>query len=104
MAISYCFLIRGKEYYIETKDLRKFKGMFFEDFMSPFGIVNLDEDISITNAWFTRDGFYHVFYTNDKYYDAEEIRYNSQKAREQMEQRALNKILKRIVNEEFEWY
>jgi hypothetical protein len=44
-----------------------------------------------------------VFSPNDIVYDLEEIRENGKKARQQMEQRALDKILKRIVNENFEW-
>lgn len=44
-----------------------------------------------------------VFTPNDIVYDLEEIIENGKKARNQMEQRALDKILKRIVNEEFQW-
>jgi hypothetical protein len=44
-----------------------------------------------------------VFTPNDIVYDLEEIRENGKKAIEAMEQRALNKILKSIVNENFEW-
>jgi hypothetical protein len=40
---------------------------------------------------------------NDEFHDVEKIRDNSQRAIETMEQRSLNMILKRIVNEEFEW-
>lgn len=45
-------------------------------------------------------------HNNFKYYDyndIEEIREKSKKARQQMEQRSLNMILKRLVNEEFQW-
>ena len=44
-----------------------------------------------------------VFLQNDIVYDLEEIRENGQKARQDMEQRALNIVLKRLVNETFEW-
>lgn len=37
------------------------------------------------------------------FYDIEEIRVNSKKAVQSMEQRSLNLILKRLVNEDFEW-
>lgn len=37
------------------------------------------------------------------FYDLEEIRDNAKKAKENMEKRALNIILKRLVNENFEW-
>lgn len=46
---------------------------------------------------------YVDFYPNDIVYDLEEIIENGKKARQNMEQRALDTILKRIVNENFEW-
>ena len=44
-----------------------------------------------------------VFTPNDIVYDLEEIREKSQRAKQSMDQRALNMILKRVVNEEFQW-
>jgi len=44
-----------------------------------------------------------VFSPNDTVYDLEEIRENGKKAIEAMEQRALNLVLKQLVNEHFEW-
>ena len=44
-----------------------------------------------------------VFTPTDIVYDLEEIRKNGTHAREAMEQRALNIVLKRLVNENFEW-
>ena len=46
---------------------------------------------------------YVDFYPNDIVYDLEKIIENGKKARQAMEQRALDTILKRIVNEHFEW-
>lgn len=43
------------------------------------------------------------FEIDTKFYDLEEIRENGKKAIQAMEQRSLNIILKRIVNENFEW-
>jgi hypothetical protein len=40
---------------------------------------------------------------SDTFYDLEEIKDNAKRARQQMEQRSLNMILKRVVNEEFQW-
>lgn len=42
-------------------------------------------------------------YEYDIYYDIEEIRSNSKKAVQSMEQRSLDLILKRLINEEFKW-
>ena len=44
-----------------------------------------------------------VFSPNDIVYDLEEIRQNGKRARQSMEQRSLDIILKRLVNENFEW-
>jgi hypothetical protein len=41
--------------------------------------------------------------SNNIFHDWEEIREKSKRARQQMEQRSLNMILKRLVNEEFQW-
>ena len=42
-------------------------------------------------------------YESDIFYDIEEIRDNARKAIQSFEQRSLNLILKRLINEEFEW-
>ena len=46
---------------------------------------------------------YDIIFPTDIVYDLEEIRENGKKARQEMEQRALNIVLKRLVNETFEW-
>ena len=43
------------------------------------------------------------FSSTDTFYDLEEIREKGKNARHAMEQRSLNIILKKIVNENFEW-
>ena len=40
---------------------------------------------------------------NDNVYDLDKIKHDAKKAKESFEQRALNKILKGLVNEHFEW-
>jgi hypothetical protein len=40
---------------------------------------------------------------NDNVYDLDEIKQDAKKAKESFEQRSLNIILKRLVNENFEW-
>jgi hypothetical protein len=47
--------------------------------------------------------YYGLCHKTDRYYDWDKIRYDAQNARNNFEQRALNQILKRLVNEEFEW-
>lgn len=50
--------------------------------------------------------FILYIHNNFKYYDyndVEEIREKSKRARQQMEERSLNMILKKLVNEEFQW-
>jgi hypothetical protein len=47
--------------------------------------------------------YYGFCYKEDIYYDWDEIRDNARKARKDFEQRVLNQILKRLVNEEFQW-
>ena len=40
---------------------------------------------------------------NDIIYDLDKIKQSAKKAKESFEQRALNQILKRLVNENFQW-
>jgi hypothetical protein len=40
---------------------------------------------------------------NDIIYDLDKIKHESKKAKESFEKRSLNKILKKLVNEHFEW-
>uniref|UniRef100_A0A6C0D239 Uncharacterized protein n=1 Tax=viral metagenome TaxID=1070528 RepID=A0A6C0D239_9ZZZZ len=107
--ISYTDLVPGKKYYIKTHDKKGYhkEMMFvdhetsFNDNMAPEYHINIimtfkkePTDMSIAK--------YYSFYEDDYYYDQEIIE-NAQKAREQMEHRALNIILKKLINEEFQW-
>ena len=61
-----------------------------------------------TNIYFTRDDECYLgalsLDTSNTFYDWEEIREKSKRARQQMEQRSLNMILKRLINNDFQWY
>ena len=97
--ISYRDLIPGKEYYIQTHDTHIcFKGMIFNDYQRA-----IDINVININMNFTRATCRHLFFEEDYYYDPEKIKKNSHLAKQSMEHRALNMILKRIVNEHFEW-
>jgi hypothetical protein len=72
-------------------------------FNSLHGPSNFHDFGSSESAWFIHRGFNIEFDRDDKFYDAEEIREKAQKARQQMEHRSVNIILKKLVNEEFEW-
>lgn len=98
---SYTDLDWGKEYYIKSYDGKYFKGMKFHDYQTSFKAgLPLFHDV---NMIFERSKNFYSFHEEDYYYDPEKIRENAQKARQQMESRALNKILKQIVNETFYW-
>jgi hypothetical protein len=99
--INYRQLVPGKEYYIKSHDTHLyFKGMIFEDYYTSYGDLNYYIDI---NMQFRRKTRYYTFFEKDYYYDPEKIRENAQKARQQMEHRSVNMILKKLVNEEFQW-
>ena len=98
--ISYKNLIPGKEYYIQIYNTCiYFKGMIFHHYQQSFE----DSKTTILHIIFTRKTEYHLFYKEDYYYDTEQIKRNSEHAKHQMEDRALNMILKKLVNEEFQW-
>ena len=91
----------GKEYFIERNDeLRHKYKLIFRDLDGPRHFHHYG---SSESAWFVHKGFNFEFDRDDIFYDVEEIRENAKKARQTMEKRALDKILKQIVNETFEW-
>lgn len=90
MSISPYQLKKGKQYIIKHHDTGKiYRGAF--DFMTSIMVIMKNGDKKIQ------------FMYDDDFYDVEDIREKGLKARLAMEQRALDKILKRIVNENFEW-
>ena len=91
--ISYTDLIPGKEYYIQTYDkLEYFKGMKFHDYQAHICSRPLYDYV---NMIFQRTTRFYVFDELDYYYDPEKIRDNAEQAREKMEQRSLDMILKK---------
>ena len=93
---SFDDLVFGREYYILTSNGQKYKGKFYDykySYMSGYKDVY---------AWFENETL--DFYTDDdEFYDAEDIRDNAKRAIQNMEYRSVNMILKRLVNEEFQW-
>jgi hypothetical protein len=61
------------------------------------------ENVTMWYSLFYVNGNKTCFFESDTYYDFNKIKDNANQARKNMEQRALNKILKRVVNEEFQW-
>ena len=98
--ISFRKLQPGKEYYIKTYDTDMYTKMIFHEYQTAYNDMKRDRD---TNMIFTRAPYTYLFYENDSYYEPEQIKSNAQRATEQMEQRSLNMILKRLINEHFEW-
>jgi hypothetical protein len=100
--IKFWNLEPGKEYFIQRDDeLYKSKSKLI--FSSLHGPRHFHDFGSSESVWFIKRGFHIEFERDDIFYDAEEIKENGQKAKQQMERRALIKILKRLVNEHFEW-
>ena len=95
----------GKTYAVETKSricIGTYNGIMRDDYGYILcilcDVIQNDKQGHLSKikgaSYFSRE------YT---FYDVEEIRENGKKARQVMEERALNKILKKIVNENFEW-
>ena len=100
MCTEFHDLKSGREYYILSCDgyeFNKYKGVFD---IYRYSYMGGDKEAF---AWFHNDSLYDSYTYDDEFYDAEKIRENAQQAIQQMEQRSLNMILKRLINEEFEW-
>lgn len=86
----------GREYYILTYN-GKYKGIFYD---YKYSFMSGDRDVY---AWFDNQLGLKYYTDDDEFYDVEKIKGNAQKAIQTMEHRTLNMILKRLVNEEFQW-
>jgi len=118
--VSVASLIKGNTYIIEEKDGRYEGSMYSGTFLllhrndTTISMMNVTKIINIDNGE-QSSGYYKrehekpfmnikLFMKNlCVFYDIEEIRDNARKAIQSMEQRSLNIILKRLINEEFEW-
>jgi predicted nucleotidyltransferase component of viral defense system len=90
----------GREYYILHCDgytCKKYKGTF-----DVYRYSRMSGDM-YAFAWFHNNLLSYYYTPDDEFYDVEYIKENAQRAIHDMEQRSLNIILKRLVNEDFEW-
>ena len=100
-------LVPGNKYYVlsirQTYPSR-YIGIFEGNVRERY-FVSMQPTITFSNVNIYRlSGSRHLtFYRDDLYYDPERIKTNAQTARQRMEKRALNIVLKRIVDENFEW-
>ena len=105
----------NKRYLVETKNKNHYIGEYKEYVVDPHGYVMYYVLDNVTNYHTNKQSFWKrkptpeklkcdaFFSPTDTFYDLEEIRENGKKARQAMEKRALDIILKRVVNEEFQW-
>jgi hypothetical protein len=101
----YTILIKGKQYYIhsrceERKD-KKYIGEFSHNV--DFGTSYYLTFINVKSITENISACYLAFCPRDRYYDVEKVRKNAQRAVQTMEERSVNMILKRLVNDEFHW-
>lgn len=102
--------IAGHEYIVITKKLvdnafyiEKYTGKCFAGYAGGIDWVFVDVARVRTPYDVKRTGRFTIW---DEYYDLKEMKTlieNARMARQTMEKRALNMVLKRIVNEHFEW-
>ena len=104
-SIHYTNLERKEKYIVKTEN-GIYKGQYFTQPQYYFPYIVL------TFVTCKKNGTMYslseaIFDKQDTFYNAEEyineIKENARKARQQMELRALNKILKGVVNENFRW-
>lgn len=114
MALKWHELSAGREYIIshDKKIHAKtiYKGTFIQrNQMRCLQLVPVEKEYpkyEYVSKWlslFSINGNKKHFFEYDTYYDVADIKKNANQARKNMEQRALDKILKRLVNEEFKW-
>jgi hypothetical protein len=105
-------LIIGKYYYILHFDIQfkgKYKTFYSNEHCSYYSFVDvemrsIDLDSKFGHLTYKTIHFLHYVFTDiDIFYDIEEMRNNKIKSQQNMEQRSLDIILKRLVNENFQW-
>jgi hypothetical protein len=116
MSISYKELVQGKQYIIDRPDIKIcWKGIFrgkyqryFEEypnliFVECVGKLNNSDipDYAMMNIGPYKNRV--DFHKTDIFYDVEKVKENRKKAIQNMEKRSLDMVLKRLVNEQFEW-
>jgi hypothetical protein len=86
---------RNKKYLVDTKNER-FIGIYkgnYETGKTKFYLVwSVDNNLKSIK-----------YYYGIQYYDYDYVRERSKKAKEQMEKRALDIILKQVINDDFTW-
>jgi hypothetical protein len=113
----------NKRYLVETKNKNYYIGEYKERIMDSHGYVMY---YILDNVTYYYTNYYNDYYNEDypsrlrktkpeklktdaffsptdTFYDLEEMREKGRQARLAMEQRALDIVLKRLVNEHFEW-
>ena len=116
--VSYQELVIGKKYIITQPGYDKYKyfwkGMFRGEYQRYFNNgpnLTFVDCVRTFNSTRTIEGMFSLdhyinradFHKTDIFYDVEKVKENSKNAIQNMEKRALNKILKILVNEHFEW-
>lgn len=98
-------LERKGEYIVETPN-GVYKGQYFTQPKYDFPYIVLTFVTCIKNGTMYSVSE-AIFEKEDTFYNSKEyihkIKKDAREARQQMESRALNKILKRVVNETFDW-
>ena len=104
-------LIIGNEYYILHIAI-KFKGKYKTFFSNDHCCYYSFTDVQMQTIGYSKFGdpnysiieySHYVFTDVDTFYDIQQMKVNKIKAIQSMEQRSLDIILKRLVNEHFEW-
>ena len=103
--VRYTLLIKGKQYYIQSKCEERKDKKYIGEFSHnvDFGTSYYLTFINVKSITENVSAFYLAFCPRDRYYDVEKVRKNAQRAIQTMEHRSVNIILKRLVNNEFQW-
>lgn len=103
--IHFSNLERKGKYIVETSN-GIYKGQYFTQPKYDFPYIVLTF-VTCTKNGTTYSVSEAIFEKQDKFYDAKDyinkIKKDAKEARQQMESRALDKILKHVVNETFHW-
>ena len=115
MPVHHTKLVKNRTYYIKGPEVYTNKCIGYtevHDLLFRYEFIGYTEDhdllfrnVRTANSPLIRCVITRFYACYDIYYDAEEMhaRVNAEKARQQMEERSLQMILKKVVNDDFKW-
>ena len=96
-------LIENRNYYVIKDSRYHHNDELREAHFKFYKLTDNPRPVACVREYTPTRSFINFYYDSELFYDLVEIRDNARKAVQSMEQRSLDLILKRLINENFQW-